>query len=68
MNSFKNAIYFFISATVFIATICIGAPNAEIESPTHNFGQLNRLSTVRHVFVLKNTGTSNLVIKKIEAG
>lgn len=68
MKSFKNALNFFISATVFIATICIGAPNAEIESPTHNFGQLNRLSTVRHIFILKNTGTSNLVIKKIEAG
>lgn len=57
-----------IPAAIFFAATCIGAPQALIQSPSHNFGRLNRLSKVRHVFIVKNTGTSNLVIQKIEAG
>ncbi len=68
MNQMKKTSYALVPFAVFIAAVCLGAPQARIESPTHDFGRIDRLSKVKHVFIVKNAGTSNLVIKKIEAG
>ena len=43
------------------------APTINIGDPEFNFGKLNQGEKVEHSFVLKNTGKSELVIRKIKA-
>ena len=40
-------------------------PRLQIESPTHDFGRVSNVNESKHEFILKNTGKSDLTIKKI---
>ena len=43
------------------------APQAYFEAKTYNFGSLEQGKKIEHNFTLKNTGKSNLIIRRIWA-
>ncbi|MCD6459306.1 DUF1573 domain-containing protein [bacterium] len=42
-------------------------PNLEISEQTWDFGTVTQGEQIRHSFILKNTGTQNLIIKKVKS-
>jgi hypothetical protein len=43
------------------------APKVYIESKTHNFGNIKQGKKIEHNFTLKNTGKSDLIIRRVWA-
>ncbi len=70
-NNNRNRIS--ISATIeedfskLTAEELVNAPKIEFDSKVFNFGKLNRGESVEHIFAFKNTGKSDLVIRKTKA-
>jgi hypothetical protein len=51
-----------------LATACSGKPKIKFDSLTHDFGVINKDSTLTHIFNFTNIGKGILVIKKVTAG
>lgn len=50
------------------AAVCFANPIAYTPQDTHDFGNLSVKTSAKHVFIIRNNGSSTLVIEKIEAG
>ena len=50
------------------AAVCFANPIAYTPQDTHDFGNLSVRTSAKHVFIIRNTGSSTLIIEKIEAG
>lgn len=50
------------------AAVSFANPIAYTPQDTHDFGDLNMKTSAKHVFIIRNNGSSKLVIEKIEAG
>lgn len=53
---------------VFALNSCDGRPVAHFKETTHDFGKVQKSSTVTHTFYFTNKGKSTLVIERIKAG
>jgi len=49
-------------------TACNGKPVAVFETTSHDFGIVEKSSSVKYSFQFKNTGNSTLIIERIKTG
>ncbi len=56
--------YFFIIAGI---PVLWAQAKISVDSTTHNFGTVTQGQTPRHIFIIKNTGTSPLIINSVDA-
>ncbi len=57
-----------MSVSILVAAACFANPIASTPQDTHDFGDLKARTSAKHVFIIRNAGSSTLVIEKIEAG
>ena len=48
-----------------LAVSCLGHPFLSVPADSCNFGTVEQMTKVKHVFVLKNTGRATLVIRDL---
>ncbi len=64
----KVCIKLVLILSTLVAAVCFANPVAYTPQDTHDFGNLSVKTSAKHVFIIRNTGSSTLVIEKIEAG
>jgi hypothetical protein len=55
-----------VLACIILAVSCMGHPFLSVPGDSHNFGTVEQMTKVKHVFVLKNTGKATLVIHDLK--
>lgn len=55
-----------VACCLFSSTIALAAPQLAVEQPQYNFGTIVQGTRVDHVFTLKNTGDTPLLIKQVK--
>ena len=53
-------------ACCMLAVSCLGNPFLSVSADSYNFGTVEQMTRVKHVFVLKNTGRATLVIHDLK--
>jgi hypothetical protein len=61
----KNAVVVLL-ASFLLGISCFGQPFLSVPGDSYDFGPVEQATKVKHVFVLKNTGTATLVIHDLK--
>lgn len=64
----KNYLFFILLFLILPVISCDARAVAVFEETIHDFGKINKESTVKHTFKFRNAGNGTLVIERIKAG